>query len=277
MVRSPYLCSSASYFLRKLAVYTALYLDPSAFLNVILSEFFLFRCFKPAGLFLCANERLCTDTPFFSLLCLYFDPALLDAVSIHVARWISTSDNVCPGSEKRSAGPPRSNALDQWPLYPYHDSLTVARVDTTHLLRPRLAVLSRKSLARLLMRTHDLRVPANAFCGTVNDGMLGAELGNRWFIEAFLSSLADLHTDSERALNPQKECLNIARSNLLSTHAPFTRLSVPPAASPQRVGLAELTLPMAAPDIKAHRASSKYSWQVVESTMIQSPATTSAP
>jgi hypothetical protein len=29
------------------------------------------------------------------------------------------------------------------------------------------------------MRTHDLRVPANALCGTVNDGMLGAAFGVR--------------------------------------------------------------------------------------------------
>jgi hypothetical protein len=121
------------------------------------------------------------------------------------ARWISTSDNVCPGSEKALRRPPRAPTLSISGLsHPYHDSLTVARVDTTQcvlqvprgplylreqcgllipsrrsLLRPRLAVLSRKSLARLLMRTHDLRVPANAFCGTVNDGMLGAGFGVR--------------------------------------------------------------------------------------------------
>ncbi|KAJ7921837.1 hypothetical protein B0H13DRAFT_2317960 [Mycena leptocephala] len=93
------------------------------------------------------------------------------------ARWISTSANVCPGSEKALRRPPRAPMLSISGLsHPYHDSLTVARVDTTHLLRPRLAVLSRKSLARLPMRTHDLRVPANAFCGTVNDGMLGPGL-----------------------------------------------------------------------------------------------------
>jgi hypothetical protein len=47
------------------------------------------------------------------------------------------------------------------------------------LLHPRLAVLSRHSLAGLLMRRYDLRVPANAFCETVNEGMLGAEFGVR--------------------------------------------------------------------------------------------------
>jgi hypothetical protein len=29
------------------------------------------------------------------------------------------------------------------------------------------------------MRRYDLRVPANAFCETVNEGMLGAEFGVR--------------------------------------------------------------------------------------------------
>ncbi|KAJ7899741.1 hypothetical protein B0H13DRAFT_1883735 [Mycena leptocephala] len=108
-------------------------------------------------------------------------------------------------SEKALRRPPRAPTLSISGLYhPYHDSLTVARVDTTHLLRPRPAVLSRKSLARLLIRAHDLCVPANAFWGTINDGMLGAGFGvrgiqNRWFIEACFSRLADLHTDFKRA------------------------------------------------------------------------------